>query len=94
RNIEAELRIVSTIKNDHVPQASTFKLSATVVHITATTVGLRFNTISPDLQFALEQYFKAELLGSRLNLVDKKFLKAENGILPTWLTDGRANEIY
>ncbi len=94
RNIEAEMRIVSHARIENIPQSSTFKISATVVHITATTLGLRFSTVSPELEFALEQYFKAELLGTRLNLVDKKFLKAENDILPIWLTDGRANEIY
>ena len=94
RNIEAEMRIISHSRNENIPQSSTFKISATVVHMTATTVGLRFNMVSPELDFALEQYFKAELLGTRLNLVDKKYLKAENDILPIWLTDGRANEIY
>lgn len=94
RNIEAELRITSQTRAENIPLSSTFKISATVVHITATTVGLRFNTVSPELEFALEQYFKAELLGTRLNVVDKKFLKTENDILPIWLTDGRANEIY
>jgi hypothetical protein len=94
RNIEAELRIVSTSKNDHTPNSSTFKIRATIVHISEKTVGLRFDMVTPEFEIALEQYFKAELLGSRLNMVDKKYLKAENNIFPTWLTDGRANEIY
>ncbi len=94
RNIEGELRIVSNNKPDNVSPSSTFKILASIVHKTETTVGLRFNSITPELEFALEQYFKVELLGSRLSLVDKKFLKTENDILPIWLTDGRSNEIY
>lgn len=94
RNIEAELRIESDKVSENVSSTASFKVLATIVHISETTVGLRFNMITPEFEMALEQYFKAELLGAKLNLVDKKYLKPENNILPIWLTDGRNNEIY
>ncbi len=94
RSIEAELRIESNSSADESPKSSTFKVNAIIVHVGVATIGLRFSQVSSALEVALEQYFKAELLGTQLKVVDKKYLKAENDIIPLWLTDGRENEVY
>ncbi len=94
RIIEAELKIISSIQSNNSQKYATFKVRATIVHVSETTVGLSFSQVSPEFENALDQYFKVELLGTKLNLVDKKFLRPENNIYPIWLTDGRDNEIY
>ena len=94
RNIEAELRIMSSLQSNNTQKFATFKVHATIVHVNESTVGLSFSQVNPEFELALDQYFKAELLGTKLNLVDKKYLRPENNIIPLWLTDGRDNEIY
>ena len=93
RNIEAEIRISGGSHGDS-QKSSTFKINATIVHVAESTIGLRFTQVSSAFEAALDQYFKAELIGTQLKIVDKRYLKAEGDILPLWLTDGRDNEIY
>ncbi len=94
RNIEAEIRISGGSHTNDVQRTATFKIHATIVHVGESTIGLRFTQVHHEFEAALDQYFKVELLASKLTLVDKRYLKAENDIIPLWLTDGRENEVY
>jgi hypothetical protein len=71
-----------------------FPVEAKVVHLSSHTIGMSFDLKTKELAGALSQYFRAEMLGARLRLVDKKYLKTPQNGEPLWLTDGHENELY
>ena len=71
-----------------------FNLQAKVAHLSSSTIGMSFNEQTAELAIALNQFFRAEMVGARLRLVDKKYLKVPQNGEPLWLTDGQENELY
>ncbi len=75
-------------------EKESFAVEAKVVHLSTNIIGMSFKLQTRELTKALSQYFRAEMLGARLRLVDKKFLKTPQNGEPLWLTDGHDNELY
>jgi hypothetical protein len=71
-----------------------FALEAKVVHLSTYIIGMSFRLETRELSKNLAQYFRAEMIGARLRLVDKKYLQTPQNGEPMWLTDGHDNELY
>lgn len=99
---EKDFRPGFEVKGDLTIDAETFAVEAIVRHCSMGAVGFEFKAGfgqdgergRVELQRAIENYLKLEILALSFRKVDSSYLKADPRGDVSWFTDGKHNEIY
>ncbi|MCM2281047.1 MAG: hypothetical protein NDI61_04290 [Bdellovibrionaceae bacterium] len=89
-----ELNVGDGLKGELEINQNVFGIEGLVRHLSEAVVGCEFMGPMDDLGRAVEEYFRIEICGLKLNRVDETFLKKDPAGKVAWFTDGGQNEVY